>query len=239
MACTIAVVRGVGLVHGLLPARQLRPVAVPLERDTHGTAGALIRLVREGHHVSVGQRGDDAVGSRSSQVVCRAGKCRRRPDEASGRIRDYLHVHPVPSVLSGVVRLLIVHAVDWDQRAVEDDVGQQPDPGHRLVQVVGGRGEQGDRLADIAPGGGNPDLESGGQAGEGVAVAQVGQGEQGLPAGVESAPAGSSRGGGCGSGRRGGSAIGWTAGSRQGKTATRLPVGASFLVDCLSYRELA
>jgi hypothetical protein len=60
------------------------------------------------------------------------------------------------------------------------------------VQVVGGRGEQGDRLADIAPGGGNPDLESGGQAGEGVAVAQVGQGEQGLPAGVESAPTGSS-----------------------------------------------
>jgi hypothetical protein len=51
------------------------------------------------------------------------------------------------------------------------------------VQVVGGRGEQGDRLADIAPGSGNPDLESGGQAGEGVAVAQVGQGEQGLPAG--------------------------------------------------------
>jgi hypothetical protein len=111
---------GVGLVHGLLPARQLRPVAVPLERGTHGTAGALIRLVRKGHHVSVGQRGDDAVGSRSSQVVRRAGTCRRRPDEASGRIRDYLHVHPMPSVLSGVVRLLIVHAVDRDQRALED-----------------------------------------------------------------------------------------------------------------------
>jgi hypothetical protein len=43
----------------------------------------------------------------------------------------------------------------------------------------------------IAPGRGNPDLESGGQAGQGVAVAQVGHGEQGLPAGVESAPAGS------------------------------------------------
>jgi hypothetical protein len=35
---------GVDLVHGLLPARQLRPVAVPLERGTHGTAGALAGL---------------------------------------------------------------------------------------------------------------------------------------------------------------------------------------------------
>jgi hypothetical protein len=73
MACTIVVVRGVGLVHGLLPARQLRPVAVPLERGTHGTAGALIRLVREGHHVSVGQRGDDAVSSRILVIAwCRS-----------------------------------------------------------------------------------------------------------------------------------------------------------------------
>jgi predicted enzyme related to lactoylglutathione lyase len=131
-----------------------------------------------------------------------------------------------------------VHAVDRDQRAVEDDVGHQPDPGHRLVQVVGGRGEQGDRLADIAPRGGNPDLESGGQAGEGVAVAQVGQGEQGLPAGVESAPAGSSLVA-VGADQVGEvvQRSGWTAGSRRGKTPTRLLVGASSLVDCLSYRE--
>lgn len=38
------------------PARQLRSVTVPLERGTHGNAGALIRLVRGGHHVTVGQR---------------------------------------------------------------------------------------------------------------------------------------------------------------------------------------
>jgi hypothetical protein len=62
-------IRGVCLVHGLLPSRQLRPVAVPLERRTHGTAGALIRVVREGHHVSVGQRGDDAVGWGTSGTI--------------------------------------------------------------------------------------------------------------------------------------------------------------------------
>jgi len=36
----------------------------------------------------------------------------------------------------------------------------------------------------------HPDLETAGQPGVGVAVTQVGQGEQGLPAGVEAPPAG-------------------------------------------------
>ena len=95
----------VGLVHGLLPARPLRPVAVPLKRGTHGTAGAFIRLVREGHHVSVGQRGDDAVGPQQSGRV----PSREVPPTPRRGVRmhprDYLHVHPVPSVLSGAAQV--------------------------------------------------------------------------------------------------------------------------------------
>jgi hypothetical protein len=56
--------------------------------------------------------------------------------------------------------------VDGDQGAVEDRVGEQPDPGHGRGQVVGGRGEQVDGLADVTPGGRDADLESGGQAGQ-------------------------------------------------------------------------
>jgi hypothetical protein len=76
-----------------------------------------------------------------------------------------------------VVRLLVGDAVDRDQGAIDDGVGQPADAGHGRVQVVGCRGEQGDRLADVASGGGYSHLEPGGQAGDGVAVAQVGQGE--------------------------------------------------------------
>jgi hypothetical protein len=62
------------------------------------------------------------------------------------------------------------------------------------VQVVCGGGEQVDGFADVAPGGRYADLESAGQAGQCVAVAQVGQGEQGLPAGFQAPPSGSALG---------------------------------------------
>jgi len=58
-------------------------------------------------------------------------------------------------------------------------------------QVVGDRDEQVDSFADVAPHRGDADLEAGGQAGQGVPVAQVGQGEPGLPAGAEPPPSGS------------------------------------------------
>jgi hypothetical protein len=94
----------------------------------------------------------------------------------------------VTSVLPGVVRLLIGDQVDRDQGAVEDRVRQAADSAHRGVQIVGGRGEQVDRFADVSPGGGHADFEAAGQTGVGVAVAQVRQGEQGLPGGVEATP---------------------------------------------------
>lgn len=44
------------------------------------------------------------------------------------------------------------------------------------------------RFLDEAPSGGEPDLEGGSEAGVGVGVAEMGQGEQGLPAGIETPP---------------------------------------------------
>jgi hypothetical protein len=75
-------------------------------------------------------------------------------------------------------------------RAVEDRVCQLADPAHGGGQIVGGRGEQVDGLPDVTPTGADTDLESPGQAGVGIAVAQVGQGEQGLTSGVEAPPSG-------------------------------------------------
>ena len=68
---------------------------------------------------------------------------------------------------AGVVRLLIAHAVDRDQRAVADCVRQPPDPGHRRLQVVGDQGEQVGGLPDVTPGRRDNDLEPGGQTGQG------------------------------------------------------------------------
>jgi hypothetical protein len=57
--------------------------------------------------------------------------------------------------------------------------------------VVGGCGEEVDGLADVLPGGGYADLEPAGQAAVGVAVTQMGQGEQRLTTWAEASPAGS------------------------------------------------
>jgi len=81
--------------------------------------------------------------------------------------------------------------VDRDQRAVQDRVRQLPDtPLRGGVQVVGGCAVQGDYFLDVAPGGAHSDLEAGGGAAVGVAVAQVGQGEQCLPARLPASPPG-------------------------------------------------
>ena len=74
-------------------------------------------------------------------------------------------------------------------RLVEDLVGQTADAVHGGAQILGCRGEHGDRFADLAPDGSHADAEPGRKTREGVAVAQVRQGEQGLPAGVEKRPA--------------------------------------------------
>src|SRR3954469_15508274 len=85
----------------------------------------------------------------------RAAEARIRRPAASAT----LHVHAVPLVLSGAVGLLVGDAVDGDQGAVEDGVGEFADSGRGRVQVAGGRGEQVDGFADGAPGGGHADGE--------------------------------------------------------------------------------
>ena len=94
---------------------------------------------------------------------------------------------------------------------------------------------------DVAPGGGDADLEAGGESGVGVAVAQMGQGEQRLPAGVRGAAIGiGAAGGGRGCVRRGGSGCGWTTGSWRGRTAWRgSRSGHRVLVDCCPTWSLA
>ena len=56
-------------------------------------------------------------------------------------------------------------AADRDQGAAQDRARQKPGAPHGDVQVVGGCREQVDRFLHVAPGGGDPDLESGGQPG--------------------------------------------------------------------------
>jgi len=58
------------------------------------------------------------------------------------------------------------------------------------VDVSGGRGEQVDDFADVAPGGGGADLEPGSQPAVGVAVSETRQHERGLPGGVQAPPPG-------------------------------------------------
>lgn len=116
------------------------------------------------------------------------GRAGEAQTQASGGVGDDLHVDAVPLMFSGVVRLLIGDAVDRDHGAVEDRVGQPTDPGHGRSQVIGCGGEQGDRFADVAPGGRGADAEPGGQPGERVTVAQMRQREERLLAGVEATP---------------------------------------------------
>jgi hypothetical protein len=75
--------------------------------------------------------------------------------------------------------------------AVEDRVGQLSDPVHRRKQVVGGGCKQVDGFVDVAPGGAHADPDTAGQLSQDVAVAQVGQGEQGLASRVEPPATGS------------------------------------------------
>ena len=75
MALTEGTDLGVVAGDSLLPRRQAWS-AVPLERGADAATGALVTLVREGHHVGVGERVGDAVGAGRGQVVGRAGQAR-------------------------------------------------------------------------------------------------------------------------------------------------------------------
>jgi hypothetical protein len=113
---------------------------------------------------------------------------RARPEQPPGRVGEDLDVHAVSLVLSRVVRTVCGDAVDVQQGAVEDDMGLAHDDSHRAGQVRCQRGQKLDGFVDVAADGGQTDAESGGQAGAGVAAAQMGQDQQGLAAGGGLAP---------------------------------------------------
>lgn len=84
-------------------------------------------------------------------------------------------------VFPAVVRPLVGDAIDGNERAVHDGVGQLRCALHSGVHVVGQSGQKIDAFADVAPGRGGAEGEAGGQAGAGIAVAQVGQYQKRLP----------------------------------------------------------
>jgi hypothetical protein len=104
------------------------------------------------------------------------------------RVGQDLYVHAVSFVFPGVVRLLVGDPVDRDERPVEDRVGQPGGAAGGGLQVIGVGGEQADRFANVAPRGGGADGESAGHPGEGVAVAEMRQGQQGLTARIQAPP---------------------------------------------------
>ncbi len=149
-----------------------------LEWRAYRASRALVSLDGEGHDAVGGQGVDQAHDAGCGQVVYGPGQSRRGPDQAAGGVGEDLDVHPVVLVLAGVVGLLVGDAVDREERAVEDGVGQPGGSQRGGLHIVGQGGEQVDRLAHVSPGGGGPDGEAGGKASVGVPVTQVSQYQQ-------------------------------------------------------------
>jgi hypothetical protein len=93
---------------------------------------------------------------------------------------DDLQVHAIAVVLPGIERPVSRHAVDWDERAVDDhervpDLSARRQRGEQLREASG---QQHHRLAHIPPGGGGADAEPRRQIGERLTFAQVRQDQQ-------------------------------------------------------------
>ncbi|GII32897.1 hypothetical protein Pmi06nite_63390 [Planotetraspora mira] len=99
-------------------------MAVAFERGADGAAGPLVSFVGERLHVAAGECVDEADRSGGGQVVRSPWQGQRGPDEPAGEVSHDLDMHTVAFVLAGVVGLLVGDAIDWDQGAVEDGVGQ-------------------------------------------------------------------------------------------------------------------
>jgi hypothetical protein len=142
----------------------------------------------------VGERVDDAVLAGGAHVVPCAGKRRGDPRQPADRVGDDLHVQPVGLVLAAVVGAVPPGGhpdpVDPQQRPVEDHERLSSGDLDRLLERRCRRGEQGERLSDVAVDRRGVDLEAAGQIGVGLALTQVRHYQQGLAAGGELAPAG-------------------------------------------------
>lgn len=100
----------------------------------------------------------------------------------------------LPGVEGAVVPAGHADSVDPQQGAVKDHVRLSGGDSDRLVQGRRQRGQQLDRLSQVAVHRRGPDLEPAGQVGVGLALAQVGHDQQRLATGRELAPAGRSLG---------------------------------------------
>jgi hypothetical protein len=178
----VGVFLGFGLVLALV--RDLRPGA------------ALVALIGQGDQAGGLQLGHDAPDPLGALVVDRAGQRAGDPQQVTVRAGDDLQVHAVPLVLAGVERAVPGDPVDRDQRPVHDHVGVPglPRVPDGLAQLRGAGREQLHDLLHVPPGRGGADLEPGREIGERLALAQVGEHEEGLLPGTELPPQRADRG---------------------------------------------
>jgi hypothetical protein len=145
--------------------------------------GAGIALVRQHDQLGGGQLAQDAPDPGRGQVVHGTGQRPRHPHNVAVWSGDDLEIHSVTAVLAGVERPVRRDPVDRDERAVKNDIGVPSllGPGQRLAQLGRAGCQQAHGLGDISPGGSGADAEPGGQLGERLPFAQVGQYQQSLP----------------------------------------------------------
>jgi hypothetical protein len=112
------------------------------------------------------------VGAGGRQVVGPARQRRREPQNLAGRVRDDLHVHPVPLVFRGVIGPAVADAVALGERAVQEDEVRVV-RAQRLQQARCLLGEQTRDRGDVGVGGTDGYTEGSGDTGEGVVATQV------------------------------------------------------------------
>lgn len=106
------------------------------------------------------------------------------------RIGEDLHVHPVPLVLPRVVGPVRGDPVDRQQGPVQQHERLRRRRPDCLRKSRRESGQDLDGLGDVPVRGRGPDAEPGRELGIRVAVAEVGEGEQGLTAGTQAPPSG-------------------------------------------------
>ncbi|CAM5269011.1 hypothetical protein SGRIM128S_03486 [Streptomyces griseomycini] len=134
------------------------------------------------------ESGDDGVLTCGPDVVDGTGQSRRGPRQSTGRIGQDLHVHPVLPALAEEARCAAIRSIGSRVPSGHGRLRRcRPD---RFHEEWGGSGQELHGLGGVPAGGGGPDAEPGRELGIRVAVAKVGEGEQGLPARAQAPPAG-------------------------------------------------
>ncbi len=149
----------------------------PSDRRGHPGAGADVGAVGEDGHSLAFADPDDAVGAGRGQVVGAAGQGWRDPQQVARGVGDDLQVHAVAAVLLGEVGPAVADPVALGERAVEQDVLGIGFP-QDSQQAGCSAGEVTDDGGDVGVGGADGYAEAGGDLGERVVPAEVGQGDE-------------------------------------------------------------